>query len=76
MDKPAQKSVAPPTSPRPLPQGALGGKSLECFAWSAAHDDDAEFFRRYGERVEFMCTWHADDPLAQDAIERLKKLAK
>jgi hypothetical protein len=53
----------------------LGGKGLECFVWSAAHDDDAEFLRRYGGRVGFMVSFHADQESARPAIDRLESLA-
>jgi len=53
----------------------LGGKGLECFVWSAAHDDDAEFMRRYGARVDFMCEFHAEQIEAEAAIARLRRLA-
>ena len=55
----------------------LGNKGAECFAWSGAHDDDAEFRRRYAatpERVAFMLTWHRDDATTQAARERLESL--
>lgn len=55
----------------------LGGKGLECFIWSAAHDSDAEFLRRFAgdpERVAFMTTYHAADARAADAIDRLELL--
>jgi hypothetical protein len=66
-----------PTSPRPLAAGPLGGKSAECFIWSAAHDDDAEFLRRFAgshERAKFMLTFHAEDPATEQARERLSAL--
>ena len=52
----------------------LGGKALECFAWSAAHDTDEEFLRRYGARVPFMLAFHQDLPEAEDALTRLRAL--
>jgi hypothetical protein len=74
--KPADKwEPSPATSPRPPADPVLGGKGLECFVWSAAHDSDQEFLRRFGARVNFMVSFHADAPTAQDAIERLKSLA-
>lgn len=68
--------VVDTTSPRPPAHPVLGGKGLECFVWSGAHDDDAEFLRRYGARVNFMCQFHADQPEAQAAIERLQNLSQ
>jgi hypothetical protein len=54
----------------------LGQKGLECFTWSAAHDDDAEFLRRYGEpdRARWMLDWHGADPAAAAACARLSAL--
>lgn len=76
LKKPADKwEPRPATSPRPPADPVLGGKGLECFVWSAAHDSDQEFLRRYGARVNFMISFHADQPTAQDAIERLKSLS-
>lgn len=66
-----------PTSPRPRPDEVLGGKGLECFVWSAAHDDDTEFLRRYGaddRRVAFMLDFHSATPAAASAIARLRDL--
>lgn len=52
----------------------LGGKGLESFLWSAAHDDDAEFFRRYSDRAALMIALHGDEPGTQAAIERVQAL--
>ena len=54
----------------------LGGKAPECFVWSAAHDDDAEFLRRYGEpvRARWMLEYHANDPNTAGARQRLASL--
>lgn len=68
-----------PKSPRPLAQGALGGKHSECFAYSAAYDSDEEFLRRYAgtpDRVKFMLEFHADDDTTAIARERLALLTK
>ena len=42
----------------------LGGKAAECFIWSAAHDEDAEFVQRYGEplRAAWMIKRYREDP--------------
>lgn len=53
----------------------LGGKALGCFLWSAAHDDDAEFLRRYGARVKWMHDYHGDNAQATAALVRLASLA-
>ena len=79
LTTPAENTEAPssPTSPRPPAAGPLGGKSAECFAWSARHDDDAEFLRRYAgdpKRVAFMLAFHAADAALGFALDRLKKL--
>jgi hypothetical protein len=65
-------------SQRPDPVPVLGNKGAECFAWSAAHDDDAEFLRRYGDpqRAIFMLSFHAGDPATRDARKRLKTLTE
>ncbi len=68
-------AVRPPTSPRPLAAPVLGGKALVCFLWSAAHDDDAEFLRRYGARVKWMHDYHGDNAQATAALVRLASLA-
>lgn len=54
----------------------VGNKALECFTWSAAHDDDAEFVRRYGAegRLEMLRTMHGDVPAAQAGLQRLTQL--
>lgn len=52
----------------------LGGKALECFLFSAAHDPDEEFFRRYGARVGQMESLHQHEPTAADALARLRGL--
>lgn len=67
--------VCPPTSPRPLAAPVLGGKALACFLWSAAHDDDAEFLRRYGARVQWMHDYHGGNAQATPALLRLTALA-
>lgn len=59
--------------------GALGGKSAECFAWSAAHDSDDEFLRRYAgdsARIQFMLEFHKYDDRTAIARERLALLTK
>lgn len=65
-----------PPSPRPAPAPVLGHKGLECFVFSAAHDPDDEFLRRYGEpsRARFMLSFHGQDPAAAAACARLKAL--
>lgn len=62
-----------PASPRPGPEPVLGHKALACFLWSAEHDDDAEFLRRYGEptRAKFMLEFHG---LEKTACLRLLNL--
>jgi hypothetical protein len=77
--KPAQPYPLPtrPTSPRPAPDEVLGGKGLDCFVFSAAHDSDEEFLRRYGadsRRISFMLEFHAAAPAAAPAIARLRDL--
>lgn len=55
----------------------LGGKGLEPFIYSAEHDDDEEFLRRFAgtpTRIHFMLTWHADEARAKPAIQRLASL--
>lgn len=64
---------------RPPPASVLGGKAADCFIWSAANDDDAEFLRRYAgspERISFMLTFHAQDPSTAAARLRLSALTK
>lgn len=56
----------------------IGEKAAECFIWSAAHDDDAQFLHRYAgspERIAFMLSWHQDAD-TQAARERLETLTK
>lgn len=68
----------PPTSPRPYPARVLGRKDKENFLWSANHDDDAEFARRYVENPEiraFMLKWHAEDPDTDAARARIIALS-
>jgi len=79
LSKPAPTTESPLlATSRPLPVPVLGNKGAECFAWSAAHDDDAEFLRRYGEpeRAKFMLSFHAGDPAAAAACLRLSVLTK
>lgn len=81
LSKPEPISAKPsqPISQRPPAAGPLGGKLAECFIWSADHDDDAEFLRRYAgspERILFMLTWHAEDSATFAARVRLSNLTK
>jgi hypothetical protein len=70
----------PPENPqRPPASGPLGGKAADCFIFSAAHDPDEEFLRRYAgqpERIRFMLDWHAADPTTEAARKRLARLTK
>lgn len=77
-----QKSKAsrplPTERPAPTP-GALGNKSADCFAYSAEHDSDEEFLRRYAgspERIRFMLAYHSGDDFTATARERLQLLTK
>lgn len=71
-----KKTASPPSKERPLPAMVLGNKALECFNWSAEHDSDEEFLRRYGAtgRPEQMQRLHGNDPDAKAALLRLSKL--
>lgn len=81
--KPRSKKPELPAAPKNLPSqrppagGPLGGKALECFVWSGAHDDDEEFLRRYAgqpQRIAFVLALHSENPEAAAACERLKSL--
>ena len=48
--------------------------ACECFIWSARHDTDAEFLRRYGLRPALCEELHGMNPVATVAIERLMRL--
>lgn len=73
----APATQTPATSPRPYPARVLGRKDKDNFLWSAQHDDDAEFSRRYVENAEireFMLKWHAEDPETEAARARILSL--
>ena len=63
-----------PPSQRPSPHPVFGGAGLDSFLWSSLHDDDAEFLRRYGARVEIMRHLWGTSPEAAAAFARLGSL--
>jgi hypothetical protein len=73
---PAKKTPTrnPAPAERPAPDRTLGTGSLECFVFSASHDDDAQFFLSYGLRYGSMKARHGDKPEAQAGLARLEKL--